>query len=72
MTEQEIIDAIRAEIPDADISLSGEGCNFGIKVVSSAFAGQSLINQHRMVNKALSEYIRSGALHAVTLDTRTP
>jgi len=72
MTEQEIIDAIRAELPDAEISLSGEGCNFGIRVVSNAFEGQPLLAQHRMVNKALSDYIRSGALHAVTLDTRTP
>lgn len=72
MTEQEIIDAIRAELPDAEIQLSGEGCNFGIRVVSKAFTGQSMLAQHRMINKALSEYIRSGALHAITLDTRTP
>ena len=72
MTEQEIIQLIHAQLPDAEVSPAGEGCNFSIRVVSSAFAGKSMLEQHRMVNKALSEAIRSGALHAVTLDTRTP
>jgi len=72
MTEQEIINLIQQGLPDAQVFLEGEGCNFKITVISPAFADKSLIQQHRMVKELLSEAITSGALHAVTLDTRAP
>jgi len=72
MTEQEIINLIQQGLPDAQVFLEGEGCNFKITVISPAFANKSLIQQHRMVKELLSEAITSGALHAVTLDTRAP
>jgi len=72
MTKQEIINLIQQGLPDAQVFLEGEGCNLKITVISPAFANKSLIQQHRMVNELLSEAITSGALHAVTLDTRAP
>jgi len=72
MTEQEIINLIQQGLPDAQVFFEGEGCNFKITVISPAFADKSLIQQHRIVKELLSEAITSGALHAVTLDTRAP
>ncbi|MFP4155110.1 MAG: BolA family protein [Halothiobacillaceae bacterium] len=72
MNDQEITDLIQKGLPGAEVHPEGEGCSFKITVISEAFAGKSLIEQHRMVNALLAEPLRSGALHAVTLDTRTP
>lgn len=72
MNSQDIIQQIQAVLPDAQVSPDGEGCNFRIEVVSSAFAGKSMLQQHQMVNKILAPAITSGALHAVTLNTRAP
>jgi len=72
MTDQEIISLIRQGLPDADVIPEGEGCSFKITVTSGAFEDKSLIEQHRMVNALLADAIKSGALHAVTLDTRCP
>lgn len=72
MTPDEIIQRIQAGLPDAEVTPEGEGCNFRIRVVSAAFAGKTLLQQHRLVYALINDAIASGALHAVTLDTRTP
>lgn len=72
MTDNEIIELIQAELPDANVRPDGEGCNFRIAVTSSAFIGKSLLQQHQMLNRILKPALESGELHAVTYDTRTP
>ncbi|MFO7582208.1 BolA/IbaG family iron-sulfur metabolism protein [Guyparkeria sp.] len=72
MTDNEIIELIQAELPDARVRPDGEGCNFRIAVTSEAFVGKSLLQQHQMLNRILKPALESGALHAVTYDTRTP
>ena len=41
--------------------------HFRMKIVSSAFAGKSRIDRHRLVNEALKEEL-AGKIHALTLD----
>ncbi|OZB84203.1 MAG: hypothetical protein B7X28_00900 [Halothiobacillus sp. 13-55-253] len=72
MNSAEIVSMIQNEIPDAEVHPEGEGCNFKITVVSSEFAGKTMLQQHQRVNKILGPSLASGALHAVTLVTRTP
>ena len=72
MTDNEIIELIQAELPDARVRPDGEGCNFRIAVTSSAFLGKSLLQQHQILNRILKPALESGDLHAVTYDTRTP
>ena len=47
MNAQEIIQKIQAELPDAQVYPDGEGCNFRIEVISSAFAGKSMLQQRQ-------------------------
>ena len=42
------------------------------KVISSSFQGKNTLERHRMVYDLLDEQIKSGAIHALTLDTKTP
>ena len=66
---------IRQALPDAQVTvedLSGGGDHLQVKVVSSAFAGISLIRQHQLVYGALKNELASEAIHALALNTSTP
>lgn len=74
VTAEQITQRIREAIPDAQVTLRdlGGGDHWGATVVSAAFAGKSLIEQHKMVKEPLKEWIRSEEIHAFTLKTGTP
>jgi len=66
---------IAAAIPDAEVEVvdtTGTGDHFQARVVSEAFAGKSMVEQHQMVYAPLQPLIASGALHALALRTYTP
>jgi acid stress-induced BolA-like protein IbaG/YrbA len=67
--------AIEAGIPEAIVQitdLTGGGDHYQAVVVSSQFAGKSLIQQHQLVYGTVSEQMASGAIHALALKTYTP
>lgn len=72
MNPQDIIDRITTAIPDAQVTPEGEGCQFKITITSAEFTGKTRLAQHQMINKLLADWLASGALHAITLDTRIP
>ncbi len=49
-----------------------DGQHFESIVVSPAFEGMSLVNQHRMVMNALKAELGSNTVHALALKTFTP
>jgi acid stress-induced BolA-like protein IbaG/YrbA len=67
MTEQQIIDLVRAALPDAVVRLGGDGYHHELTVVSDSFAGLRAVQRQQRVYAALAESIRSGALHAVNI-----
>ncbi len=74
MTKEDIEARIRAALPDARIELrdlTGTADHWEALIVSTAFAGKSLIERHRLVFAALSEEMK-GPIHALTLKTKTP
>lgn len=52
--------------------LTGGGDHWQVIIVSSAFAGKGLIEQHRMVNEALKEPLADQRIHALALKTYSP
>jgi stress-induced morphogen len=71
---EDIADKIRAAMPDAKVELqdlTGTADHWKATIVSSAFAGKSLIQRHRLVMAALAEEMK-GPIHALTLDVKTP
>ena len=65
---------IRQTIPDAEVTLrdlTGGGDHWEATVISGAFAGRSLVEQHRLVFAALAEEMK-GPIHALTLKTLSP
>ncbi len=70
--QERIRGRIEQAIPGATVQVAGEdGEHFEVVVVSAAFEGQSRIDQHRMVMRALKEEL-GGAVHALQLNTYTP
>jgi stress-induced morphogen len=74
MTAAEIEELIRADMPDADVTvedLAGDGNHYRARVVSPAFRGKTRVQQHQMVYQALRGRM-GGALHALALTTAAP
>ena len=60
---------------DADVDvqdMTGTRDHFEMRVVSSRFAGQSMVDQHQMVYAPLQDWLKTGELHALSLRTFTP
>lgn len=74
MKAEDIVAKIRTVIPDAQVELqdlTGTADHWKATIVSTAFAGKTLMQRHRMVNAALAEELK-GPIHALTLDVKTP
>ena len=52
--------------------LTGGGDHWQLIIVSPAFEGKLLIDQHRMVNDALKEPMADQRIHALSLKTFSP
>ncbi len=72
MLEQDIISAVTAVLPDAQVEARMEGNHAHISVTSTAFAGLSPVKRQQLVYGALSNAIASGAIHAVHMKTLVP
>ena len=63
-----------AGFPGAEIELvdlTGTQDHYQARIVSAAFAGKSLIEQHQLVYRALGDAM-AGPIHALALRTYTP
>jgi acid stress-induced BolA-like protein IbaG/YrbA len=70
-----ITSSIKERIPDAKVEVSGGGGHYTIVVVSSVFAGKSLLESQRLVLSSIKHMINGAAppVHAVdSLITKTP
>jgi stress-induced morphogen len=73
MAAATITTLLREAFPDGSIDVldrTGGGDHFHVTVVSSAFAGQPLIEQHKLVNRALAAPLADGTIHELRITTR--
>jgi stress-induced morphogen len=71
------IDALRSLLheafPDGTVDVvdrTGGGDHFHVSVSSSAFDGLSLVEQHRLVNRALADPLADGTIHELRITTK--
>ncbi|HEC20063.1 MAG TPA: BolA family transcriptional regulator [Gammaproteobacteria bacterium] len=72
MDTSEVQALIEAGLPDAEVTVTGDGSHFQALVVSDAFEGKSLVAKQKMVYATVNEAITSGELHAFTIKAYTP
>jgi stress-induced morphogen len=76
MDHEEVARLIEAGVPEADVEVTrprgvDDDDHLAAVVVSPAFEGLSLLEQHEMVYDALGEHMTTD-IHALELTTRTP
>jgi stress-induced morphogen len=74
MAPESVRRLLLAALPDADIELvdlTGTEDHYQARIVSQAFEGKTLLEQHQLVYRALGEAMR-GPIHALALKTYTP
>ena len=54
------------------VDRTGGDDHFHVTVESSTFLGLSLVEQHRLVNRALSEPLADGTIHELRITTKGP
>lgn len=73
-TTDEVKQRIEAALPGAQatvVDLAGGGDHLRAEVIYDGFAGQSLIEQHKLVYDVFGDEI-GGAIHALSIRTSTP
>ena len=65
---------LREAFPDAAaidvVDRTGGGDHFHVTVISSAFEGLSLIEQHKLVYEALADPLADGTIHELRITTK--
>lgn len=73
MDNNQIKEIIGSYLDDiTDIFVSGQDCNFSIRIISEDFNNMSALERHKRIMKLFSELLQSGELHAISLDLKAP
>lgn len=71
ITPEEIKNFIQQGLACQHIEVRGDGHHFEALVVSEAFTGKSMVQQHQMVYGALGERMKQ-EIHALSMKTFSP
>ena len=75
INSEEIKETVGAALPVSLVEtqdLTGGGDHWQLIIVSPAFEGKGLIEQHRLVNEALKQPLSDQRIHALSLKTYSP
>jgi len=75
ITPEEIKTTLEKALPGSTVEtrdLTGGGDHWQVIIVSPAFEGKGLLEQHRLVNEVLEAEIGDQRIHALALKTFTP
>ncbi len=68
MTPDQVKEVLQAALPDCEIAVTGGDAKYHVQARGDVFKGLMPVKQQQIVYGYLSEYIESGAIHAVTMD----
>jgi stress-induced morphogen len=70
---RELLEQAFPEATELDVrDRTGGGDHFQVTVASPAFAGLSLVEQHRLVYAALAAPLADGTIHELRISTKGP
>lgn len=72
MEKSEVKARICSKLSGADVAVEGADCSFAVRVISSAFAGLSLVKRQQLVFACFDDVLADGRLHALTIHAHTP
>lgn len=71
ISNEAVTELLTNAIPDAEVTVSGDGYKYHAHIVSDAFEGLNTMKRHQLVYAALNDAITSGELHALTIKAHT-
>lgn len=71
MRVEEIKDKIEQGISGCEVFVNGDGRHFQVIVVSDAFSGKNMVQQHQLVYQTLGDKVGGDELHALSISTYT-
>ncbi|WP_245411455.1 BolA family protein [Pleionea mediterranea] len=72
MAPEEIKQILEQAFDGADVAADGDGSHFKVRLVSETFDGLRPVKKQQMVYQVLNDHIKSGAIHALSIETYTP
>lgn len=63
---------ILASLPEATVSVDGDGTHFSALVISPIFTGLSRVKRQQMVYDTVKAQLLDGSLHALSIKACTP
>lgn len=75
MTPEQMKTRLERAYPDGDVQvvdLTGTQDHYQVLITSKAFQGLSRIQQHKHVMDVFAAELKTGEVHALTIQTRTP
>ena len=63
---------IQAGLPDAEVTVDGDGTHFNALVISNHFQGLSRLQRQQRVNDTVKAQLLDGSLHALSIKACTP
>lgn len=67
MQSEQVKQLIEAQLPDTEVVVDGEGCNFQLTVISDSLVAMSPVKRQQKIYALLGEQIADGSIHAVTM-----
>ncbi|ARU89725.1 MULTISPECIES: BolA family protein [unclassified Pseudomonas] len=67
MQALEVKSLLEAKLPDTQVEVEGEGCNFQLNVIGDEVAALSPVKRQQQVYAHLNPWIADGSIHAVTM-----
>jgi len=68
----EVRSRLQSAFVGAEVSLEGDGNRLRIEIVAPEFEGLSRVKRQQAVYACISDLIKDGTLHAVTIQTEVP
>lgn len=72
ITNEAVAAMIQAHLPDARVTINGDGYKYEADIISEAFTGLTTLKRHQLVYAAVNDAITTGQLHALTIRAKTP
>jgi len=72
MNPDDVKQRIVADLPECEVSVTGDGSHFEAIVVGEVFAGLTPVKKQQLVYASVNDLITSGELHALTIKAYTP
>ncbi len=69
---EEVKKLIEDGLPGTQANVSGQGDKFDAIIISPAFEGKNMVQQHQLVYGTLGTLMQDNIIHALSLRTYTP